>query len=89
VKFKLFDYTIDGNEIETCIPLVNGIPYGVANNAGQVNAGLDIIKTLQRFYGIQLPIFCDEAESVNHYTEMDCQMIFLKVTLDKTLTLKN
>ncbi|HPD25019.1 MAG TPA: hypothetical protein PK285_11530 [Bacteroidales bacterium] len=89
VKFKLFDYTIDGNEIETCIPLVNGIPYGVANNAGQVNAGLDIIKTLQRFYGIQLPIFCDGAESVNHYIEMDCQMIFLKVTLDKTLTLKN
>jgi chromosome segregation ATPase len=85
VKFRLFEYTIDGNEVETCIPLVNGVPFGGANSAGKVNAGLDIIKTLQKFHGIQMPIFCDNAESVNEYLEMDNQMIFLKVTTDKNL----
>ncbi|GHT09039.1 AAA family ATPase [Bacteroidia bacterium] len=89
VKFKLFDYTIDGNEVETCVPLVNDIPFGVANTAGQVNAGLDIIKALQKFHGVFLPLFCDNAESVNHYPSMDNQMIFLKVTTDKELLIIN
>ena len=48
VTFRLFDYTIEDNKkenpIETCVPLVNGVPFAVANTAGQVNAGLDIIK---------------------------------------------
>lgn len=87
VTFRLFDYTIDGNASETCVPLVEGIPYDVANSAGQVNAGLAIIKTLQKFYGVQMPIFCDRAESVTKYYEMQGQITFLKV-VEGSLTIK-
>ena len=88
VTFKLFDYTIENNEIETCVPLVNGVPFQAANTAGQISAGLDIIRALQRFHNVVAPIFCDNAESVNQYPVMENQMIFLKVTLDKNLVVK-
>lgn len=88
VRFKLFDYTQDGNEFETCVPLVDGVPYPVANTAKQLNAGLDIINTLCRFNNISAPIFVDGAESVNHYTDTTSQVIFLQVTKDKQLVIK-
>lgn len=86
VKFQLFDYTIEGNESETCIPLINGVPFGAANTASKIMAGLDIIKVLQQFHGAYFPIFCDNAESVNQYPNMDNQMIYLKVTTEESLT---
>lgn len=88
VRFQLFDYTQDGNEFETCIPLVGGVPYAVANTAGQLNAGLDIINTLCRFNNVSAPIFCDGAESVNSYIGTQSQMIFLQVTTDKQLVIR-
>lgn len=88
VTFQLFDYTLDGGEIETCVPLVNGVPYGVANTAGRINAGLDIINTLCRFNNVSAPIFCDGAESVNEYIPTLSQMIFLVVTQDSKLIIQ-
>lgn len=88
VTFKLFEYTIDGNESETCIPLVNGIPFGAANTAGQVNAGLDIINALIRFHGVSAPIFIDGRESVNRLIHTESQIINLVVSHDKTLIVK-
>lgn len=88
VRFQLFDYTQDGNEFETCMPLVNGVSYSVANTASQLNAGLDIINTLCRFNNVSAPIFCDGAESVNNYISTNSQMIFLRVTTDKQLVIK-
>jgi len=88
VRFKLFDYTQDGNEYECCQPLINGVPYPVANTATQLNAGLDIINTLCKFNNVSAPIFVDGAESVNHYMETTAQIIFLQVTNDKILVIK-
>lgn len=88
VKFQLFDYTQDGNEFECCTCLVGGVPYATANSAGQVNAGLDIIRSLCKFNNVCAPIFCDGSESVNNYIDMPSQMIFLKVTTDKRLIIK-
>lgn len=88
VKFQLFDYTQDGNEFECCTCLVGGVPYATANSAGQVNAGLDIIRSLCKFNNVCAPIFCDGSESVNSFIEMPSQMIFLKVTTDKRLIIK-
>lgn len=88
VRFQLFDQTQDGNEYECCIPLIGGVPYTVANTATQLNAGLDIINTLCRFNNVSAPIFCDNAESVNHYTPTQSQMIYLTVTDDRQLVVK-
>lgn len=88
VSFRLFDFTIDNNPVETCIPLVNGVPYPSANTAGQMNAGLDIINTLCRFYGVCAPIFIDNRESVNDIIETESQIINLVVNKDNFLTIK-
>jgi DNA repair exonuclease SbcCD ATPase subunit len=88
VTFRLFDYTIDGAESETCVPLVDGVPFDVANTAGQVNAGLDIINALSRYYAVSAPIFIDHRESVNSLIPTDSQIINLVVSSDKELIVK-
>lgn len=92
VQFQLFDYNITDtkkeNPIEVCIPLVNGVPFTVANTAGKVNAGLDIINALCGFYGVCAPIFIDGRESVNNIIHTQCQIINLVVSRDKTLLIK-
>lgn len=88
VTFRLFDYTLDGNPVETCIPLCNGVPYGSANTASQVNAGLDIINALCAFYGVCAPIFIDNRESVNEIIPVQSQVINLVVTNDNKLTIQ-
>lgn len=88
VSFRLYDYTFEGNAVETCIPLIDGVPYGSANTAGQANASLDIINTLCRHYGICAPIFFDGRESVNDIIPTESQIINLVVTKDNKLTIQ-
>lgn len=88
VTFRLFDYTIDGNPIETCIALINGVPFGTANRASQINAGLDIINSLCKHYGVQAPIFLDNAESVNEFISTESQIVKMVVTTDNQLIIK-
>ena len=88
IKFRLFNTNINGGVVETCEATIDGVPFSSANNAGRVNAGLDIIKTLQRIYGIQAPIWVDNAESVNEYLDVPSQIIKLYVTKDPKLVVE-
>lgn len=83
VKFKLFEENITNEGIkETCIALVNTngsfVDYNTNGNlAGTYNAGLDIINSLCRFYGVTAPIFIDNRESVSEIIETNSQIINL------------
>ena len=82
VRFKLFEENITNEGIkETCIALVNTngayVKYEDGNSAGQINAGLDIINSLCRFYGVTAPIFIDNRESVSEIMEINSQIINL------------
>ena len=81
VRFRLFEYTNEGGEVDTCVPLVgaDGVPYPVANTAAQVWAGLEIIRVLQQHAGVSAPVFVDGAERLTHFPRMDHQAILLKV----------
>lgn len=91
VRWKLFDTQINGGLQECCEALVNTnscwVPYSTnANNAGRINAGMDIINTLSNHYGVYAPVFVDNAESVTKLTDMDTQVIRLVVSeADKAL----
>ncbi|HXS59015.1 MAG TPA: AAA family ATPase [Hanamia sp.] len=85
VTFKLFDHTIDGGEFEMCDTLVNGVPFTDANNAGKINAGIDIINTLCEHYNTYAPIFIDNRESVNNLIDCNSQVVNLIVSTDKKL----
>lgn len=86
-NFKLFDKQINGGIKECCELTVSGVPYSDLNNGHKIIGGLDIISTLSELYGIEAPIFIDNAESINEYKlpEIKSQTILLKVSDSKTL----
>lgn len=88
VQFRLFDTQINGGLIECCDTLVNGVPFADVNNAHKIIAGLDIIKTLSKFYNITAPIFIDNRESINELCNIDAQVISLIVTEDPELRIE-
>ena len=88
VKWRLFKEQVNGGLAETADPMVNGVPFNEGlNNAARIAAGLDIINTLSKHYGISLPVFVDNAEAITEMPEYeDLQVIALYVSAeDKTL----
>jgi hypothetical protein len=71
---------INGGLNETCEVTYNGVPYSDLNNAMRINIGLDIINTLSAHYGISVPIFIDNAESVTSLEAVNGQVIRLIVS---------
>ncbi len=88
VKFKMFNAQVNGALEETCEALIDGVPFSNANNASKINAGIDIINTLNEYYGVSAPIVIDNAEAVNNIINSNSQMIKLSVSLDKSLRVK-
>lgn len=86
-RFRLFEQQINGGIAECCEVTVNGVPYSSMNNAARINAGLDIINTFGRHYGVRLPIFVDNAESVCRLFDTEAQQIRLYVNNDPTLSI--
>lgn len=90
-RFKLFEEQINGGLKEVCVVVgKNGEPYPDINNAFKINVGLDIINTLSTHYGVQAPIFVDNAEAVTQLTDVDTQLISLVVSeKDKQLRIES
>lgn len=88
VRFKMYEQQINGGETETCEAMVDGIPYSDLNDAAKINAGLDIINAICKFEDVYVPIFCDNAESVNELLPTQSQMIRLVVTEDEKLVIE-
>lgn len=87
VSFRLFNQLVNGGIDECCVFTVNGVPYdGGLNAAARTQGGLDIIRTLQKHYGIAPAVFIDNRESCTEIPEMDCQIVNLIVSpQDNTL----
>lgn len=88
VSFKLFSEQVNGGIAECCESLIEGVPFSNANNAAQINAGLDIINSFTEYYNFSAPIFVDNAESVNELIETKSQIIRLIVSKDKELVVE-
>lgn len=88
VKWLLFDYQKNGEYKEVCIPTIDGKRFGDSTNTGrEIEAKLDICNSFQKFFGMQVPIFLDGAESINdeYLPRVDTQLILLTVTKDREL----
>lgn len=88
VSFSFVKEQKNGGEKITCFCTVNGTPYMDVNAAGKLNAGLDIINAICTAKGICAPIFIDNRESFNEIIPTVSQIINLRVTYDKSLTIK-
>ncbi len=88
VSFSFVKEQKNGGEKVTCYCMVNGVPYADVNACGKVNAGLDIINAICATKGISAPIFIDNRESFNQIIPTISQIVNLKVSNDKQLTIK-
>lgn len=95
VKFQLFKQNITNDGIDdicdVLVPTSDGafVPFSDANRAARLNAGIEIIGILGEHYGVELPIFVDNAESVTHIVPTGGQLIRLIVSeSDKELRLE-
>ena len=78
-RFRLFREQANGGVEDRCDPTLDGIPYINLNSGAKINLGIDIINTLSRAYGVTVPLFVDNAESVTNLEKSDCQIIRLVV----------
>ena len=93
VRFRLFIDQVNGGIKEDCEVMIPAdgrmVPFTFANNAARINAGLEIINTLSKHWGIQIPVFIDNCESITHPLKIGSQMIKLYVSEpDKVLRLE-
>ena len=88
VKFKLFESQINGGTSPTCVPLLNGVPYPSVNSAGQIQMGVEILNALQKKKNLFLPVWIDNAETVQNIPDTQSQAIALTVADVKQLTVK-
>ena len=89
-QFSFLDYTIEGNPVETCKMICNGVNYfDGLNYSDKILCDIDLLRGLQALNGLNLPIFVDNSESINttRLPNTEQQMIVLRVT-DGDLTAK-
>lgn len=79
-RFRLFVEQVNGGVADCCDVMVDGVPYADLNNAMQINVGVDIIGTLSEHYGLRVPLFVDNAESVTKLQKIDTQVVRLVVS---------
>lgn len=86
VRWKLFNILKNGGLEEVCEATYNGIEYGTSLNTGaRINCDLDIVNTLGKEFGIQMPVFVDNTESVTKLHEVEVQTVDLRVGTTKKL----
>lgn len=79
-RFRLFREQANGGIEDRCDVVYDGVPYASLNNAARINVGIDIINTLSRAYGVRVPLFVDNAESVTRLEGSNSQIIRLVVS---------
>ena len=79
-RFRLFREQANGGIEDRCDVVYGGVPYINVNNGAKINVGIDIINTLSGSYGVTVPLFIDNAESVTKIESSDTQIIRLVVS---------
>lgn len=82
-QFSFLDYTIEGNPVETCKMICNGVNYfDGLNYSDKILCDIDLLRGLQVLNNLNLPIFVDNSESINttRLPNTEQQMIVLRVT---------
>ena len=88
-QFNFLSYTQNNDPVEVCEMLRNGVEYRNLNYSDQLICKVDLLCGFQKIQGVSLPIFIDNAESINvsRRPVTNRQMVFLEVT-DGSLTVE-
>lgn len=90
VRWKMYEQNITNDgEKEICQAIIAGVPYEQQNRATQVNAGVDIVNAFATAYQVSVPLFIDNAESVEQTIPTNGQKITLTVKAGAKLNIIN
>ncbi len=87
VQFRMFKRLLNGNLEPICECTMHGTPYQDLSNSEKINAGIDISNAMCDFNQTWVPMFVDNAESINDVTPSRSQQVLLIVSRDKQLTI--
>lgn len=81
-QFEFLKFTQDGNPIETCRMVRNGVEYKDLNYSDKLLCQIDLLRGFQKILDVSIVIFVDNTESINEsrLPKNDNQMVFLQVT---------
>lgn len=92
IKWKMFKPLMTGGEEERCEALIDGTPYQAANNAAQVNAGIECINTMSKHFDMYLPIFISvvdlidsESQIIRFVVDESCERLTIKEGVRESL----
>ena len=78
VKWKLSEVQINEGIKDVCVCTMNGTPWPALSTGEKIVAGLDIVRTLSKAWGITVPCFVDNAESCTMPLVAPGQLIALR-----------
>lgn len=84
-QFSFLDFTIEGNPVETCKMVCGGTDYNNLNGGDRKLCEVDLCRGLQEMNGLNLPIWIDEANTIDPWRipqDMEQQLILLSRTDD-------
>ena len=77
VSWSLYTTNYNGNLEECCECMYNNKLYSCLSTGERNKTNIEIIKALQNFYDVNIPLFCDNQETVTLEYETDRQVIEL------------
>ena len=89
-RFRMFDTLVNGDVVEDCTVMdATNVPYGSMNDAKRILVGMDVIAAFCEAYGVNAPIFVDNAESITvSRFDVPSQVIRLSVVKGADLTIE-
>lgn len=75
----------DGEIKDKFAILYDGKEFNKLSNSEKIKAGLEISNLIMNLMNVKLPVFVDDAESINSIPELKTQMISASVTKDKEI----
>lgn len=85
-QFRFLDFTIEGNPVETCKMVCGGTDYNNLNGGDKKLCEVDLCRGLQEMNGLSLPIWIDEANTIDPWRipqDMEQQLILISRTDDE------
>ncbi len=85
ITVVMWSKTKDGNIIDDCRVLDDeGVDFKVTNTASKIRCGIDIALAVQKHFGLQLPLFVDDADLVNESNMPNINNQLIKLIVTKT-----
>lgn len=84
-QFSFLERTIEGNPVETCKMVCSGTDYSNLNGGDKKLCEVDLCRGLQEMNGLNLPIWIDEANTIDPWRipqDMEQQLILISRTDD-------